>query len=201
MNRRRACQLVAAAASGSFAVALSERGYHVHGYENVLARPLGADLMSNDAVGGTNLTGVTVRGMLDETGAPMRIPTPRQVASGLASGLTTERLRAEDERTWSDIAVTAFTNLDGTGSAADDSVPRAELEEALTDFAGAPGFLRYLARLDGKPLAWAACASTAISRRWPVPARCRRRADVAYRRRSFTGGWPTRAQPERIWRW
>ena len=31
-------------ADASIPVALSERGYHVHGYENVLARPLGGEL-------------------------------------------------------------------------------------------------------------------------------------------------------------
>jgi GNAT superfamily N-acetyltransferase len=108
-------------ADPSIPVALSERGYHVHGYENALARPLGGNLASQDE-------------------------------PELAPGLTIERLRDEDGRTWIDIAVTAFTNLDGTGSAADDSSHHAAMEEVLTDFVGAPGLQRYLARIDGQPV-------------------------------------------------
>jgi GNAT superfamily N-acetyltransferase len=129
-------------ADPSVPVTLSERGYHVHGYENALARPLGADLATDDA------PGVAI---VDETGALSTIAPP-QVAPGLTPGLTIELLREEDERAWIDIAVTAFTNLDGSGSAADDSIPRAAMEEMLTDFSGAPGFLRYLARIDGTPV-------------------------------------------------
>jgi GNAT superfamily N-acetyltransferase len=106
-------------ADASVPVALSERGYHIHGYENVLGRPLplGGDLVTHDA-----------------------------------PGVTVERMREEDERTWIDIAVTAFSNLDGTGSAADDSSQLTELEEVMADFAAGPGSQRYLARLDGRPV-------------------------------------------------
>jgi len=102
---------------------LSERGYHVHGYENALGRRLGGDLAAK---------------------------ADQEFAQ--APGVTVERLRQEDERTWMDIAVTSFMNLDGSGSAADDAVSRAAMEEALTDFTGAPGLQRYLARLDGTPV-------------------------------------------------
>jgi GNAT superfamily N-acetyltransferase len=127
-------------ADPSIPVALSERGYHVHGYENVLARPLGGDVATGDG----DAQGVR---MLDESGALSEIAPPRS-----ASGLTIERLSDEDERTWIDIAVTAFSNLDGTGSAADDSSQQAAMEEVLTDFAAAPGLIRYLARIDGRPV-------------------------------------------------
>ena len=106
-------------ADPSVPVMLSERGYHVHGYEVVLGRALDAE-------------------------------DDRDVGGG--ADLTIEELRAEDERTWTDIAVTAFTNLDGSGSAADDSIPTDDLREALNDFGGAPGFRRYLARIDGTPI-------------------------------------------------
>lgn len=108
-------------ADPSIPVVLSERGYHIHGYENALARRLAADLAA-------------------------------QAAPRVAPGLTIERLRDEDERMWIDIAVTAFTHLDGSGSAADDSSHQAAMEEVLTDFAAAPGLQRYLARMDGQPV-------------------------------------------------
>jgi GNAT superfamily N-acetyltransferase len=106
-------------------VALSERGYHVHGSENVLGQSLAADL-------------------------------PFAEDEGSASEPTAERLRPEDESTWLDISVTSSLNLDGTGSPADDVIPRAELEEVLRDFAPSRGFQRYLARLDGTPVGAAA---------------------------------------------
>jgi GNAT superfamily N-acetyltransferase len=104
-------------ADPSIPVTLSERGYHVHGFENVLARPLEAELAIDDP-----------------------------------QGVTIERLRKEDERTWIDIAVTAFTHLDGTGSTADDSSQLAGVEEVMSDFLTAPGLRTYLARLDGRPV-------------------------------------------------
>jgi GNAT superfamily N-acetyltransferase len=103
----------------SIPVVLSERGYHVHGCENVLARPLDAALA---------------------------------LASDDPRGIAIERLRKEDERTWIDIAVTAFTHLDGTGSTADDSSQLAAVEGVMSDFLAAPGLLPYLARLDGRPV-------------------------------------------------
>lgn len=104
-------------ADPSIPVMLSERGYHVHGCENVLARPLQAEPAGED---------------------------PR--------GVTVERLRKEDERTWIDLAVEAFTHLDGTGSTADDSSQIAVMEEVMGDFMAAPGLRPYLARLDGRPV-------------------------------------------------
>lgn len=107
-------------ADPSIPVALSERGYHVHGFENVLARTLDDGLAIDD--------------------------------NDDARRITIERLRKEDERTWIDIAVTAFTHLDGTGSTADDSSQMAAVEEVMSDFLAAPGLLTYLARLDGRPV-------------------------------------------------
>ena len=130
-------------ADPSVPVALSERGYHVHGYEIALGRSLSLD--ADDQRDGLERDGVT---MIDETGARTVIAP----AADSGSGLTIEALRPEDERIWIDVAVTAFTNLDGSGSAADDSIPSDDLREALNDFAGAPGFRRYLARIDGTPV-------------------------------------------------
>jgi GNAT superfamily N-acetyltransferase len=108
-------------ADPSVPVALSERGYHVHGYENVLARPLGDELASQ--------------------------PEPESTP-----GLTIELLRKEDERTWIDVAVAAFTHLDGTGSTADDSSQIAVMEDVMADFVAASGLQPYLVRIDGRPV-------------------------------------------------
>lgn len=105
-------------ADASIPVVLSERGYHVHGFENVLARALDVE----------------------------------QAAADDTQGVTVERLRKEDERTWIDIAVAAFSNLDGTGSTADDSSHIAVMEEVMGDVLAAPGLRPYLARLDGRPV-------------------------------------------------
>jgi GNAT superfamily N-acetyltransferase len=93
--------------------ALSDRGYRLHGFENVLARRLDA--------------------------ATMPPPDP---------GI--ETLDNADPRVWADIAVTAFLQLDGTGSVADDALSREQMERELLDYAGVPGVLRYLAMIDGQ---------------------------------------------------
>jgi hypothetical protein len=88
---------------------LTQRGYSVHGFENVLGHSL------------------------------------QDISAGKPDGIRIAI--AEDEaamRSWLDIGVEAFTNLDGTGSVAD-AVERAELEKALLDMTRAPGFLRYVA--------------------------------------------------------
>ena len=96
--------------------ALTERGYCLHGFENVLAR--------------------TVE-------APGALQYPPNIS--------VEILNEKDARTWIDIAVTAFLNLDGTGSVADDALSRESLERELGDLGG-PRFRRYLARFDGQPV-------------------------------------------------
>jgi ribosomal protein S18 acetylase RimI-like enzyme len=102
-------------ADASIPPALTERGYRLHGFENILGRALHDDEPA--------------------------VETP---------GLTVERLHETDAQTWLDIAVTAFMDLDGTGSVADDSMPRDELERVLAELGEMPGFLRYVARIDGE---------------------------------------------------
>ena len=58
--------------------------------------------------------------------------------------------------TWIAIAVDAFTNLDGSGSVAPDELSRDQLRQVLGDMLGVPGFIRYLARVDGVPVGEAA---------------------------------------------
>jgi predicted GNAT family acetyltransferase len=64
--------------------------------------------------------------------------------------------RDDELQSWLDIAVDAFMNLDGTGSVADDALPREALAKAIDEAMGAPGFIRYLARIDGQAVGEAA---------------------------------------------
>jgi GNAT superfamily N-acetyltransferase len=101
---------------------LSDRGYRLRGFENVLAMRL--DTLS------------------DGSGVP---------------GVTTELIEpGPDEKVWFDIAVDAFANMDGTGSVADEQMPREELAKALGDVLGGATYGRYLARIDGQPVGEAA---------------------------------------------
>jgi hypothetical protein len=66
-------------------------------------------------------------------------------------------LAARDEwGIWLDIAVDAFSSLDGTGSVPPDSLEREQLRAVLEEVMGVPGFIRYLARVEGEPVGEAA---------------------------------------------
>jgi GNAT superfamily N-acetyltransferase len=93
---------------------LSDRGYRLRGFENVLARRL-------DDLDGADLS----------------------------SGITIELVADDDLDDWFRIAVDAFASMDGTGSVADEALPREELERALGDLLDMRGMTRYLARVDG----------------------------------------------------
>ena len=64
--------------------------------------------------------------------------------------------RDDELQSWLDIAVDAFMNLDGTGSVADDALSREGLASAINEAMGTPGFIRYLARIDGAAVGEAA---------------------------------------------
>jgi len=101
--------------------ALSDRGYRLHGFENVLG------LQITPEIAGPQVGGVGVE------------------------------LAADDEwGMWVDIAVDAFTNLDGTGSAPPDSLTREHLRAVLGEMMAVPGFIRYLARIEGEAVGEAA---------------------------------------------
>ena len=65
--------------------------------------------------------------------------------------LSIEALAAGDTRIWKDVMLDAFSNMDGTGSVADPTLSRDELERLLPEFDHLPGFTPYLARVDGIP--------------------------------------------------
>jgi hypothetical protein len=103
----------------SLGSALTDRGYRLHGFENVLGLPLDR-----------------------ETAAPNAGPHIGVVAVEIASDA--------EFPTWIDIAVDAFMNLDGTGSVPPDALSRGQLRTVLEEMMGVPGFVRYLARVDGQ---------------------------------------------------
>jgi GNAT superfamily N-acetyltransferase len=105
----------------SLGTTLTDRGYRLHGFENLLGMPLGR------AVVATEIEEVDVY-------------------------VATEA----DFETWIDIAVEAFTNLDGTGSVPPDPVERDILRSTIEQMKDVPGFVRYLARVNGPPAGEAA---------------------------------------------
>jgi len=112
---------MSALADPSLGAALTDRGYRLHGFENVLGRSLDRQTRERD------LSDVTV-----------------EIATDAEHG------------TWVDIAVEAFMNLDGTGSAPPDVFLREQLTDIFEDMRGVPGFIRYIARLDGEAVGEAA---------------------------------------------
>ena len=101
--------------------ALSDRGYRLHGFENVLGLRL----------------------------------TP-ETAGSATSRVSVDRAAPAEWATWLDIAVDAFTNLDGTGSVPPDTLAREQLRAGLEELMGVPGSIRYLARVDGEAVGEAA---------------------------------------------
>jgi len=101
---------------------LTERGYQLHGFENVLGLALDA----------------TPAGPAEMTSIPVEV-------------IGDDQLRA-----WADIAIEAFLNLDGTGSVPDEGFSREQLAGTLNEVTSAPGFVRYLARVDGEAVGEAA---------------------------------------------
>ena len=108
-------------ADPSLGAALTDRGYRLHGFENVLGHSL-----------------------------------DRQTRERDVNGVTVEIATDAEHPTWVDIAVEAFMNLDGTGSAPPDVFLREQLTDIFEDMRGVPGFIRYVARLDGEAVGEAA---------------------------------------------
>ena len=65
-------------------------------------------------------------------------------------GLFIEILHAQDEAVWLDVIVDGFASPD-PGPGPSETYAREALEQAFADFGGSTGFVRYLARIDGKP--------------------------------------------------
>jgi GNAT superfamily N-acetyltransferase len=100
-----------------------------------------------DASMGSALTarGYRLHGFENVLGLPLDRAAPGQPVTGVAI----ETVSNETLSIWTDIGVGAFTNLDGTGSVAPDAFTRDHLKDVLEEMTSVPGFLRYLARVDG----------------------------------------------------
>jgi GNAT superfamily N-acetyltransferase len=73
-----------------------------------------------------------------------------------ATNIAVELVERDGLQRWMDIAIDAFMNLDGTGSVPDDAMPREQMAQVLDEVMLAPGFIHYLARLDGEAVGEAA---------------------------------------------
>lgn len=76
-----------------------------------------------------------------------------------AQDITIEEAGADAYEQWLSLAVDAFANMDGSGSASDPVLPREELEQLLREAMGpttAKGVTRYIARIGGEPAGEAA---------------------------------------------
>jgi GNAT superfamily N-acetyltransferase len=76
-----------------------------------------------------------------------------------AQDITIEAIGADGYEQWVSLAVDAFANMDGSGSASDPVLPREDLERLLREAMGpttARGVTRYIARIGGEPAGEAA---------------------------------------------
>ena len=105
----------------AIAGALSDRGYRLRGFENVLACQL------------------------------QNLPEPQAFRD-----VSVDLIADDETQVWFDIAVDAFSNMDGTGSVADEAFTREELARSLGDLLGGMAYDRYLARIDGQAVGEAA---------------------------------------------
>jgi DNA-binding winged helix-turn-helix (wHTH) protein/GNAT superfamily N-acetyltransferase len=108
-------------ADPSVARTLSDRGYRLMGFENILG-----SLLSNVSAARTDGS---------------RTPSPIEVE--LANDPT--KLAA-----WVQVAVMASLTIDGTGALAEQKLERQKLTEGFMDASITPGFRHYVARVDGR---------------------------------------------------
>jgi GNAT superfamily N-acetyltransferase len=80
----------------------------------------------------------------------------RAASDHILSRVAVEIVTEAELDTWMDIAVDAFMQLDGTGSVPPDAWPRERLRALLEEMMGVPGFIRYLARVEGEAVGEAA---------------------------------------------
>lgn len=109
--------------------------------------------LADPSVGGV-LTdrGYRLHGFEHVLGLDLNGSEPASVPTNISVDLATE----DEVPAWIGIAVEAFMHLDGTGSVPDDALPRDQLAKVIEEVMGAPGFLRYLARIDGQVVGEAA---------------------------------------------
>jgi ribosomal protein S18 acetylase RimI-like enzyme len=121
--------------------ACAERGMPVLVEVSTLADPSIAAMLSG--------RGYVLRGFENVLGRAL----PAEIA--MRADCDVEVARSDDDElaTWIDVAVTGFATPDLQGVASPESYPRELIEPVIADFARTEGFVRYLARRGGAPVA------------------------------------------------
>jgi len=91
--------------------------------------------------------GYTLRGFENVLGRGL----PVERVGPEAPGISICESPTDELDEWLDVVVSGFATPDEQGVRSHESFPRDALERAIGDMAGAEGFIRYLARLDGRP--------------------------------------------------
>lgn len=104
---------------------------------------------------GTALTGRGYRliGFEDVMGLSLIEPHPSRAEPPALRGLSIERSAHVDVTDWVEVTVNGWMHLDGTGTGPEESFSREALEDMMRDFVRPAAVQRYLARLDGVPVA------------------------------------------------
>ena len=104
---------------------------------------------------GTALTGRGYRliGFEDVMGLGLIEPHPAVSEPPAVRGLSIERPAHDDVAEWVEVTVNGWMQLDGTGTGPEESYSRDALEKMMSDFVRPAAVQRYLARLDGAPVA------------------------------------------------
>ena len=104
---------------------------------------------------GTILTGRGYRliGFEDVMGLGLIGTDPLGGEPAAVRGLSIERPAHDDVADWVEVTVNGWMELDGTGTGPEESFSREALEDMMLDFVRPAAVQRYLARLDGVPVA------------------------------------------------
>lgn len=104
---------------------------------------------------GTTLTGRGYRliGFEDVMGLGLIETQPAVSEPPAVRGLSIERPAHDDVAEWVEVTVNGWMQLDGTGTRPEESYSREALEDMMRDFVRPAAVQRYLARLDGVPVA------------------------------------------------
>ena len=106
---------------------LGSRAYVIQGFENVLGQPIAS---------------------------PSRAPSASAEPSDQrpASAIDVRPMRPDEVGIWTDVAVTSFLHADTEGVQAEPLPPREALERSVEETLPVPGFIRYVALIDGRPV-------------------------------------------------
>jgi GNAT superfamily N-acetyltransferase len=78
------------------------------------------------------------------------LPLADRLSQPMPAGVEVAESGMDEFAEWLDAVVTGFAHPDDQGVPSDEQFPREMMERVMGDFAGAPGFSRYLARRNGR---------------------------------------------------